>query len=243
MVSKRAGSWDASRSERTVATVRVPSPRGDQIAWQEQDQSEFRPDGRYRPPRQNSLLRAVLAQVSPGEARAFTRLPVGNGCAGAPDANVPRICPVSTEVPAALPPGGAGADRERIGKYEIVRVIARGGTAIVYEALDPDLGRRVAIKVLREGTIDRLRLEATAAARLHHPNIVTVHEVGPDFIVMDYIPGRTLAVAMPQLPLAAAGGSSSRPWPARSTTPTARGSSTATSSRATSSSRPTGAWC
>jgi serine/threonine protein kinase len=109
---------------------------------------------------------------------------------------------VSTEVPAALPPGGSGADRERIGKYEIVRVIARGGTAIVYEALDPDLARRVAIKVLREGTIDRLRLEATAAARLHHPNIVTVHEVGPDFIVMDYIPGRTLAVAMPHLPLA-----------------------------------------
>ncbi len=111
---------------------------------------------------------------------------------------------VSTELlPGARPAEVlAGADGERIGKYEIVRVIARGGTATVYEAVDPDLGRRVAVKVLREGTIDRLRLEATAAARLHHPNIVTVHEVGPNFIVMDYIPGRTLAVAMPPLPLA-----------------------------------------
>jgi tetratricopeptide (TPR) repeat protein/predicted Ser/Thr protein kinase len=106
------------------------------------------------------------------------------------------------EVPEARPPAlEPGGDGEHIGKYRIVRLIARGGTAVVYEAVDPDLDRRVAVKVLREGTIDRLRLEATAAARLHHPNIVTVHEVGPSFIVMDYIPGRTLAVAMPLLPL------------------------------------------
>jgi tetratricopeptide (TPR) repeat protein/predicted Ser/Thr protein kinase len=109
---------------------------------------------------------------------------------------------VRTELPGARSGTlGAGAAGERIGKYEIVRVIARGGTAVVYEALDPDLGRRVALKVLRDGTSDRLRLEATAAARLHHPNIVSVHEVGPDYIVMDYISGRTLAAAMPQLPL------------------------------------------
>jgi tetratricopeptide (TPR) repeat protein/predicted Ser/Thr protein kinase len=109
---------------------------------------------------------------------------------------------VRTELPGAVPiENVASGGNERIGKYEIVRLVARGGTATVYEAVDPDLGRRVAVKVLREGTIDRLRLEATAAARLHHPNIVTVHEVGPNFIVMDYVPGRTLAVAMPQLPL------------------------------------------
>ncbi len=106
------------------------------------------------------------------------------------------------EAPAAAPPALAvREDCERIGKYDVVRVIARGGTAVVYEAFDPDLGRKVAIKALRDGTVDRLRLEATAAARLHHPNIVTVHEVGPDFIVMDYIHGRTLAAAMPLLPL------------------------------------------
>jgi tetratricopeptide (TPR) repeat protein len=71
----------------------------------------------------------------------------------------------------------------------------------VYEARDPDLGRRVAIKILRDGTVDRLQMEATAAARLQHPNIVAVHEVGPDYIVMDYIDGRTLAEARPTLSL------------------------------------------
>jgi tetratricopeptide (TPR) repeat protein/predicted Ser/Thr protein kinase len=107
------------------------------------------------------------------------------------------------EAPAAPPRSDPNVreNGERIGKYDVVRVIARGGTAVVYEAFDPDLGRKVAIKALHDGTIDRLRVEATAAARLHHPNIVTVHEVGPDYIVMDYIHGRTLAAAMPVLSL------------------------------------------
>jgi tetratricopeptide (TPR) repeat protein len=59
----------------------------------------------------------------------------------------------------------------------------------------------VAIKILRDGTVDRLQTEATAAARLQHPNIVAVHEVGPDYIVMDYIEGRTLAEARTTLGL------------------------------------------
>ena len=96
-------------------------------------------------------------------------------------------------------PGSHPSTPRRLGKYEVVRRIAHGGTCDVYEARDPDLGRRVAIKVLREGTQDRLRAEATAAARLHHPNIVAVHEVGPDYIVMDYIAGRTLAELRPGL--------------------------------------------
>jgi tetratricopeptide (TPR) repeat protein/predicted Ser/Thr protein kinase len=89
----------------------------------------------------------------------------------------------------------------RVGKYRILREIARGGTATVYEAVDPDLGRPVAVKVLRVGEIDRLRLEATAVARLRHPNIIAVHEVGVDFIVMDYVAGPTLAEAMLTMPL------------------------------------------
>ena len=86
-----------------------------------------------------------------------------------------------------------------LGKYEVVRRIAHGGTCDVFEARDPDLGRQVAIKVLRDGTPDRLRVEATAAARLHHPNIVAVHEIGPDYIVMDFIAGRTLGELRPGL--------------------------------------------
>jgi tetratricopeptide (TPR) repeat protein len=78
----------------------------------------------------------------------------------------------------------------RIGKYEIVREVGRGGMGIVYEAFDPDLRRTVALKVLKKEDSDRLRREASAAAKLRHPNIVTVHEVGADYIAMEFVPGR-----------------------------------------------------
>ncbi len=79
----------------------------------------------------------------------------------------------------------------------------------VFEAIDPTLNRRVALKVLREGEasaklIHRLHAEAAAVAQLRHPNIVTIHEVGEStsddgqkfhFIAMDYIEGSTLAEA------------------------------------------------
>jgi tetratricopeptide (TPR) repeat protein/predicted Ser/Thr protein kinase len=96
-------------------------------------------------------------------------------------------------------PDAAPSGRPRIGKYEVLREVARGGMAVVYEARDPDLGRRVALKVLKEGNVERLRREAAAAAKLRHPNVVTVHEVGPDFIVMDFVEGKTLAEALPGL--------------------------------------------
>ncbi|MBI3857216.1 MAG: serine/threonine protein kinase [Planctomycetes bacterium] len=94
------------------------------------------------------------------------------------------------------PPEPAG---RRIGRYEIIREIARGGMAVVYQALDPALGRRVALKVLKEGNRERLQREAAAAAKLRHPNVVTVHEVGPDFIAMDLLLGKTLAESMEAL--------------------------------------------
>ncbi len=95
----------------------------------------------------------------------------------------------------------------RIGRYELVRLIARGGMASVYEATDPALGRRVALKVIRDADpalVERLRREAAAVARLRHPHIVQVHEVGTDldvhFIAMDYIDGPTLGDAARGLP-------------------------------------------
>jgi tetratricopeptide (TPR) repeat protein/predicted Ser/Thr protein kinase len=87
------------------------------------------------------------------------------------------------------------AARPRIGKYEILREIARGGMAVVYEARDPALGRKVALKVLKEGNRERVHREASAAAKLRHPNVVAIYDVGPDFIAMDLIEGRTLAEA------------------------------------------------
>ena len=62
----------------------------------------------------------------------------------------------------------------------------------VYQARDSRLGRFVALKVIREGVSDRLQREAKAIAALNHPHICTVYDVGPDYLVMEYIDGEPL---------------------------------------------------
>lgn len=66
---------------------------------------------------------------------------------------------------------------------------------IVYEGWDPALERKVAIKVFKHPDPEHIRREAAAAARLNHPGIVAVHEIGANFIVMDLVAGHTLAEA------------------------------------------------
>ncbi|MBX7236327.1 MAG: protein kinase [Caldilineales bacterium] len=89
-----------------------------------------------------------------------------------------------------------------LGQYQILRELGRGGMAIVYEAYQPSLGRNVAIKVLPpEFTYDKTLVqrflhEARAAARLNHPNIVAIYDVGEQngvyFIVMQKLEGESL---------------------------------------------------
>ena len=90
----------------------------------------------------------------------------------------------------------------RLGNYDIVEEIGRGGMAVVYRAFQPSLNRYVAIKVLpphlgfdRE-FVERFQREARASAQLRHPNIVVIHDVGHQqgtyFIVMELLEGRTL---------------------------------------------------
>jgi eukaryotic-like serine/threonine-protein kinase len=91
-------------------------------------------------------------------------------------------------------------------RYQVEARIGQGGMAEVYRGFDPSLDRRVAIKVLVHpfdrdaGFVARFRREAQAAARLNHPNIVGVYDAGSDgdtqFIVMEYVEGRTLASFM-----------------------------------------------
>src|SRR6188472_3154832 len=78
-----------------------------------------------------------------------------------------------------------------LGRYKLERELGQGGMGVVHAAFDPDLERRVALKVLREsaGSSDarqRLLREARAMAKLAHPNVVTVHEVasanGRDYV-------------------------------------------------------------
>ena len=99
--------------------------------------------------------------------------------------------------------------RRRIGRYEVEGELGRGMMGVVYRAHDPDLGRSVALKTVhlsfavseeeREAFERRFLSEARAAARLSHPGIVVVHDVGRDpegaglYIAFEHLRGRTLA--------------------------------------------------
>ncbi len=89
---------------------------------------------------------------------------------------------------------------DRVGRYVVLRQLGAGGMGVVVEAYDPELDRKLALKLLRDhqtsGSPLRLIREAQALARLSHPNVVQVHDVGFDgdrvFIAMELIQGQTL---------------------------------------------------
>ncbi len=90
----------------------------------------------------------------------------------------------------------------RVGRYTLGQTLGIGGMGEVYAAIDPGLGRRVAIKVLPAALSahpelkERFRREAEATAALNHPNVVTIHELGEDggrlYLVMEHVDGPTL---------------------------------------------------
>src|SRR5438874_995453 len=82
---------------------------------------------------------------------------------------------------------------DRLGPYEIIARIGAGGMGEVYKARDTRLGRDVAIKISAERFSDRFEREARAVAALNHPNICTLHDVGPSYLVMELVEGPTLA--------------------------------------------------
>src|SRR5580698_2709123 len=79
----------------------------------------------------------------------------------------------------------------KLGPYEILAPIGQGGMGEVYRARDIRLGRDVAIKVSAERFTDRFEREARAIAALNHPNICTLHDVGPNYLVMELIEGES----------------------------------------------------
>lgn len=136
-----------------------------------------------------------------------------------------RMPPVSTASHGTVPIGAAtrdaaigrrkraaGPERSEFGRYKILRKLGEGGMGIVYLAYDPQLGRRVAIKVLRPDTHARPELgsrtsqtralrqhliqEARAMAQLSHPHVIPVYDVGVVednvFIAMAYVEGNSL---------------------------------------------------
>ena len=100
-----------------------------------------------------------------------------------------------SSAPSELPIGA------KVGHFVLRRRLGQGGMGIVYAGEDLELGRPVAIKLVRAGVNDpayraRLRREAQALARLEHANVVKVYEVGSDgdrvFVAMELVDGETL---------------------------------------------------
>jgi serine/threonine protein kinase len=106
-------------------------------------------------------------------------------------------------------PGDSDFGDRRLGDFEIVREIGRGGMGVVYEARQVSLNRKVALKVLSGGlgltpkAVQRFRREAEAAAKLHHTNIVPVYATGEEngthFYAMELIDGPSLDHVIRQL--------------------------------------------
>src|ERR1044071_1471912 len=83
-----------------------------------------------------------------------------------------------------------------LGPYEILEPIGKGGMGEVYRAHDPRTGRDVAVKVSVERFSERFDREVRAVASLNHPNICTLFDVGPNYLVMELVEGEA-----PQGPL------------------------------------------
>lgn len=119
----------------------------------------------------------------------------------------------NTRLRGEAPPGISHREgeesRQRIGRYEVVKVIGKGAMGVVYKARDPLLDRVVAVKTImspqgqgrrvRSAFLERFQREAKAAAKMQHPAIVTIFDVGVDedsgapFMVLEYLPGESLA--------------------------------------------------
>src|SRR5712691_7420618 len=82
---------------------------------------------------------------------------------------------------------------DKLGPYEILAPIGKGGMGEVYRARDTRLNREVAVKISAERFSERFEREARAIAALNHPNICHLYDVGPDYLVMELIEGPTLA--------------------------------------------------
>jgi serine/threonine protein kinase len=90
---------------------------------------------------------------------------------------------------------------EQLGHYKIVSMIGKGGMGEVYLGTDTRLGRSVAIKVSSREFNDRFEREARAISALNHPNVCTLYDVGPNYLVMELVEGELLSKVIERGPL------------------------------------------
>jgi len=86
---------------------------------------------------------------------------------------------------------------ERLGPYEILGRIGEGGMGEVWKARDTRLGRIVALKISKTQFTERFEREARAAAALNHPYICQLHDIGPNYLVLEFVEGTPLKGPLP----------------------------------------------
>src|SRR5262249_31996581 len=109
-------------------------------------------------------------------------------------------------------PGPALGVGDQVGRYQLVERIGRGGFGVVFEALDSELGRRVAIKLMHRSRagdarlVERWKREAALVAQLGHDNVVTLYDYGAiegaPYLVLERLHGRTLEDELVRGPIA-----------------------------------------
>jgi serine/threonine protein kinase/Tfp pilus assembly protein PilF len=186
----------AFTAEEAISTTRRPSPLYETTKRQP---SPLREDPSEAP--------TIVPTVPPASEPSLAQPPpTGPVTASPPRTAVPRPSPQKSSA-IAIGATPSAAARRSFGKYMLVRELGRGGMSVVWEGLDTDLKRRVAIKFLtgvggryvdaaQEEILKRFYREAHSAAKLHHENIVKIYEVGEldgqHYIAMEYIDGDTL---------------------------------------------------
>ena len=86
----------------------------------------------------------------------------------------------------------------KLGPYEILAPIGSGGMGEVWKARDTRLGRVVAIKTVKEQHSERFKQEARSIAALNHPHICQLFDIGPDYLVLEYVEGKPLSSPLPE---------------------------------------------
>jgi len=139
----------------------------------------------------------VLAQLGAGTLTGAEREALLDHAASCADCHA--VVAVLAEATIRSTPAGGPerAPAARVDRYELRRIVGRGAMGVVYAAFDPELDREVAVKILRpNASAVRLRREAQALAKLTHPNVVRVYDVGEHdgqtFIAMELVEGENL---------------------------------------------------
>ena len=153
--------------------------------------------------RQIEELYHRAGERTPGEREAFLTKACGNDAELLRDVlallaqdSGPMERPV-LDLAAKLLADSRWAEGTQVGPYQIVSRIGEGGMGEVFKARDTRLGREVAIKTAHEEFSGRFQREARAISALNHPNICTLHDIGPNYLVMELVEGANLAGPVP----------------------------------------------